>query len=632
MLLRQVLEEEPQPPRRLNDAVPRDLETICLHCLNKEPRRRYPTAQALADDLRRFLAGEPIRARPSGILERGVKWARRRRAVAALLGVSLFAGLALLGGGVWFTARLRRERDHAREGWQRAETNFALAREAVDHYCTRVSEELLLNQPGLQELRKDLLQEALRYYQRFVRQQGDDRALEAELGLAYGRLAIVTGEIESQSQAVEYCQQAVAIFERLAAEHPEVAPYRESLGTAHVTRGHQLYAMGRLAEAEAALHQGRAVREELARQEAQSEKYRHHLAEAQSGLALTHHAQGRHAAAEADCRAALAIWKQLRQEYPKNPRYGNRVVTTCDELGLICQRTGKPDQVDAAFREGLAIGEELLLTHPRNPEQRSALAMIYSHMGSFYRGNRRTGQAEKALRRSVALQEPLVEEHPRVLRFVTYLGGTYCNLGNLQFATARPDGALDSYVRAIRTLEAVLRQDARHALSQEFLSKSLGGRAQVMDQQQRHAEALPDWDRAMQLPGEEPWRDFVRFRRALALAQTGDHARAAAEAEALAGRKTATAEDLYNLACVCALSATAAARDDRLGVPEAAGLPRQYADQAMTLLRQAVQKGYKDVPHMKKDTDLDPLRSREDFQAILRELEAAAQPKQRADE
>src|SRR5262249_46891508 len=83
--LEQVRSREPVPPRRLRPRVPGDLGAVCLKCLHKEPAKRYPSAEALADDLRRFLAGAPIQARPVRLWERGVKWARRRPGVAALL-------------------------------------------------------------------------------------------------------------------------------------------------------------------------------------------------------------------------------------------------------------------------------------------------------------------------------------------------------------------------------------------------------------------------------------------------------------------------------------------------------------------------------------------------------------------
>jgi WD40 repeat protein len=98
--LTRVLGGEPAKPRQINPAVPGDLETICLKCLRKEPERRYPSAQALAEDLERWLAGEPIEARRTGALERGWKWVRRRPAQAALLAVSFLAVLALVGAAV----------------------------------------------------------------------------------------------------------------------------------------------------------------------------------------------------------------------------------------------------------------------------------------------------------------------------------------------------------------------------------------------------------------------------------------------------------------------------------------------------------------------------------------------------
>jgi WD40 repeat protein/serine/threonine protein kinase len=96
--LEQVRSHEPLAPSRLRPRLPRDLETICLRCLQKEPAKRYLSAGELAEDLRRFLAGEPIRARPVRAWERVVKWARRRPAAAALVAVSSLASLLLLAG------------------------------------------------------------------------------------------------------------------------------------------------------------------------------------------------------------------------------------------------------------------------------------------------------------------------------------------------------------------------------------------------------------------------------------------------------------------------------------------------------------------------------------------------------
>jgi tetratricopeptide (TPR) repeat protein len=119
----QVRADEPVPPRQLQSKTPADLETICLKCLHKELKRRYDTALALAEDLARFQAGEPVRARPVGAWERARKWARRYPERAALAALGTLLVLGLLAGGFWYA---QSERERAEEAQRQSEQETIL--------------------------------------------------------------------------------------------------------------------------------------------------------------------------------------------------------------------------------------------------------------------------------------------------------------------------------------------------------------------------------------------------------------------------------------------------------------------------------------------------------------------------
>jgi WD40 repeat protein/serine/threonine protein kinase len=138
--------EEPVPPKRLQPTCPRDLETICLKCLAKEPTKRYASARHLADDLQRLLDGEPIQARPTSTWERGLKWSRRHPAGAALLGLSALLLVGMIGAGWYYSAEqhfqglqlksalafAKQERDNAEKSKSDAEKAADETRKALE--------------------------------------------------------------------------------------------------------------------------------------------------------------------------------------------------------------------------------------------------------------------------------------------------------------------------------------------------------------------------------------------------------------------------------------------------------------------------------------------------------------------
>ncbi len=196
--LRQVLEEDPAPPRAWNRAVPAELETIVLKAMAKAPADRYGTARELADDLRRFLDDRPVLARRPTLLDRGRKWARRHPtalAAAVLLLVFVAAGLAAFAALAdeerdKTKAALVRERQRARE----AEQRFQLARRAADDMI-RLAEAEMADAPHLLALRKQVLESALAYYQEFIElRRGDPEAL-AELAATRDRVKEIVADL-----------------------------------------------------------------------------------------------------------------------------------------------------------------------------------------------------------------------------------------------------------------------------------------------------------------------------------------------------------------------------------------------------------------------------------------------------
>src|SRR5262249_35442352 len=207
--------------------------------------------------------------------------------------------------------------------------------------------------------------------------------------------------------------------------------------------------------------------------------------------------------------------------------------------------------------------------------------------------------------------ERLAADFPSVPMYRTELAGSSVNFGGLLRDHGQVEASLAWYAKALALLEPLVQQEPRLAMEPLFLPNAHGGRAEAMDKLGRHADAGKDWDRALALNAAPANELVFRRSRALSLARAGDHARAVAEANALAEAKGATGNTLYDLACVCALAA-AAVQDD-------AKLQDQYAARAVELLRQAVARGYKDAAPLKKDTDLDALRGREGFKRLVAE-------------
>jgi tetratricopeptide (TPR) repeat protein len=672
-----VRQAEPLAPSRLQPRLPRDLETVCLKCLRKEPPQRYRTARELAEDLGRFLRGEPIKARPAGRMERAVKWARRRPTVAALTAGILAVSLVGAGLVTWKWVEAERQRDQAARQRDKARDRFQMARQAVEDFYVQASDSPDLRARGLETVRQKMLEAAVRYYVRFVSEEADDPGLQAEQGRAYLRLGGLYKSLGRFDRAADALEQSRRISAELAGAFPEEPEYQRDLALNRQRTGLLNLVTGRLDEALRALDESIGIRRRLADAHPDRPEYQEDLAVCLSNLGAVHGTRGQFDREEQSYQAARDVLRRLADAAPGEPRYRHQLGVVLDNLARVSLDTDRPGEAEQALREaeGLqrplataqpeevdyqsqlsltlhrlgtiaidrqqneaalpllrearGLGRRLVEAHPLVPAYKHALAGIDMDLANVYCDTGRTDLAEKTIRQTVAVQEGLADAYPDALEFIADLGASFINLGNLMWDLGKPGAAEGWYGRAIGRLEPVLRKAPSAADTRDLLSRAHAGRAAARAALSRPAEAGQDLQRAGELDQDQTGAGLAFFRAAVLL-QAGDHLKAAALADQVTRRPTVQTHTLYNLARLYALAAARAQADAKLKEARRAQLVSEHGDRAVALLRKAQAAGYfqgaETIERLRREKDFASVRARADFRELLARLRPADRP------
>jgi serine/threonine-protein kinase len=697
----QVINDDPVPPRRLQSKVPVDLETICLKCLEKDATKRYASAGHLADDLHRYLANEPINARPIGAGRRVLKWARRRPALAALVSVSVLALLVLAGVIEHSTIRLKEERDFALEQrriaddqrdvadrarqdaerqHQRAQVNFERARQAVDQMLTRVGDEKLKNVPLLEELQRELLEDALKFNKQFLEDYGDDPAVRAEVARAYFRAATIRGMLGKHDEAVTGFRAAIEIQRRLADEAPAEPAFRKELAQSFQVLTVHLQEMRAFVDAERAVNEAIALLEALVAQDPTVESYRRDLAISHNRKGLLLPSTARWDEVEPEYRKALELLEPLAAKHPNNVSYRRDLTWTLENLGAFLGMKSRNREAEKTLSNAIQRLESLVHDFPKEMEYRQRLAKTLSNLGAVFGSDKRLKEAEAAFLRTIEIDKSLVQDSPRVPAYRRSLAQAYTNLamvldsdgrtaesieprrealhlyeelagevptipddrravaealnitGSVLFQTGQKSAAEEMYRKSISIMEKLAAEfpDERHYNSElgrvlNNLAESLRGRNQLNEARQLIERAIHHQEAAYRSPPSRE-RYAVLLRRHLdELAEIHlkgqDYLSAIKVADDLSRRFPNSFEAQYDAGCIFSRAVPLAASDKQLPESKREQTARSYGDQAVSRLQAAVEKGFTNVGHMKKDTDLDALRHRTDFQTVVTELE-----------
>jgi serine/threonine-protein kinase len=611
--LEQVRTREPVAPIQLQPGVPRDLETICLKCLQKEPAQRYRTARGLADDLRRFLGGEPILARPVGRAERMWRWGRRNPLVAGLLAavvVSLLAGTAVAS---WLAMRAQEKADEAQEQAQIARQNEDEAR-ASKGKAEQAAEQARKSQEAAEKARD----QARASYQRTVEQmvQLTDR-LQARLQ-SRSLTVRATPEIrQARNELLATLQQSLLALAK-EIDRDEISSFGQA-GTCQ-RLGDLLLKLGQGDEARRMYQQGYDLVQRVVDQQPTSDQARANLSVMLVRLghvSLEHDGDGR--AARAYYARAWDLFHEAVTQprgHDYNPPQSKGLLSHYAlHLGKADLVLGDPAAALASFEKCFAYRKAGTEAEPTNVPARSFLSEAYLWLGivSWHLGD------AKAMRehfgKCIAICEDLSRKYPKDLSFKTDLAEVYGAYGDAQLRLGMEDDARKSYEQSREHVEAVVAHNPGDASLLHLLALTHERLAALALRKQDGPAAEKHYQQALQLrteleqidPNNRSWQAALL----LTLAHCGKHAEARRRAEQLRQQVPRGTELLLQVArcyAVCAVGDT----------PQKA----KYVDKALEALRAATKEGYQDTVALQTDPELEAIRQDPAYQAILVQVKA----------
>jgi serine/threonine protein kinase/tetratricopeptide (TPR) repeat protein len=456
-LIDRVMHDAPISPRRLDKKVPRDLETIILKSIAKEPAQRYASAELMAEDLRRFLADKPVLARRSSAAEKTWRWCRRNPAVASLLGmvagVFLVAFVAVMiawrnadaSRNLADTRRKDSERNESEAKVQRAraEAGVAKARAAVDEYLNKVTDSQSLQAPGLQSLRRDLLNSGLGFYKDFLKEHADDAGLRLQEADVHFRAAKIMNEIAPGSEAVAASDKAEALFRQLHGDLPEDDEVTAGLADVLTARNKNYEALGLL--------------DPLVKRRPQDAGYQRLLLTALNATAI-----GRSNVDDPEESLKLylrcyEVAQGLTTLEPKAATNHARLASVMNNIALMLDQDSiyRGEEALDLFRHALARMNHSLAISPNNPRTRRNAAICQRNIAHqlFYLGFIEEGL--KGFEAAVESGRQLVDRNPEILAYQWDLNGILRNKSFAEIARGQKDRAAGTLSEAVTRLNRI---------------------------------------------------------------------------------------------------------------------------------------------------------------------------------
>ncbi|HZV01671.1 MAG TPA: protein kinase, partial [Planctomycetota bacterium] len=538
ILKRVASDEEPAPPSTKRRPLDKDLETICLHAIEKELDRRYATAKDLADDLARYLAHEPIHARPATRVERGRKWLRRNKKLAKALAFTIIiVGGAAAAETIALVHRLRDERDRAAE-------RLEVAQQALDVLVYEVKRDLA-DVPGtrVRETRRRLLEQALGALDRLRADSESGVPASLRAAEAHRQIGAIALELGEASRAVAMDQLAVTGIRALSP--PDEITLREALvdlGTAQAALGDTAGATASLEEALATAPATSKVRARalvalagVLETKGELQKARRALEEAvkieRSALVLNRvaslaRAQGDLAQALASYESALALLKAEEKEDAGSLRVRTALVDAGLGAGDVHADQGDREKARASYELAIAKGRELLAEDPKNATVALLVIDLMARTGDALRRDKDYGKSVDIYDDALALSR----------RFLGTSGASVPfreREARLLEATGESEHARKDLVAAKRAFDeeiALVREQLRlapgNAIFLRALSVGQGKLALVLEDQGDRKSALKAFEEAAttqkQLLAEDPTNAAVRTELVVTTGITGE--------------------------------------------------------------------------------------------------------------